>query len=45
MSDAYPVDNVASIDPELMSPALKKYGETLEKKTVDLEIKISSLRP
>ena len=31
MSDAYPVDRVASIDPELIRPALKKYGEILAK--------------
>ena len=31
MSDAYPADSVASIEPELMRPALKKYGEILVK--------------
>ena len=33
MSDAYPADSVASIEPELIRPALKKYGEILAKET------------
>lgn len=29
MSDAYPAERAASIEPELIIPALKKYGEIL----------------
>lgn len=38
MSEAYPADSVASIEPELIRPALKKYGEMLVKKKCEIGI-------